>query len=243
MSFMRRVILTSIVLVAITAYAQRHRAVRHPIPPPVVTPQHLVLTASKDNTLYETSNGSTSDGAGIHLFAGKTNVNSRRRALVAFDLSQIPVGAKITSVTLTLHISLTTAGTETMSIHGVSAGWGEGTSNAGLFRDGDGTSSKTNDATWVHRFFSTTRWTNQGGDFDPSTDATAAAGSAGESIVFNATTAMIGRVQDWVDQPLTNFGWIVVGNESASHSTKQFDSRETTDSDNRPTLSVDYLPH
>ncbi|HEX7191543.1 MAG TPA: DNRLRE domain-containing protein [Thermoanaerobaculia bacterium] len=238
---MRRLAVTAIMLIAVTAAAQRHRAVRSAGPQPVTPqPQQVVLTASKDNTLFESSNGGQSDGAGVHLFTGRTNTGSRRRALIAFDLSQIPAGAKITSVTLTLHVSLSVAGTETLALHGVSADWGEGTSNAGAFRDGNGTSSKTNDATWIHRFFSSLRWTSAGGDFDSSTDATAAAGGSETDVVFNATTAMIARVQAWVDQPSTNFGWIVIGNESASRSTKQLDSRESASTSTRPTLAIDY---
>lgn len=241
---MRRLLVASTLLVAVVAAAQRHRAVRFPkVEPPQQQPQHLVLTAAKDNTLIETGNGGLSDGAGVHLFTGKTNTGSRRRALVAFDLSQIPAGAKITGVTLTLHVSQTVAGTETLALHGVSADWGEGASNAGVFRDGDGIASKTNDATWIHRFFSSTRWTNAGGDFDPSTDASAAAGFAGTDVVFNATAAMIARVQAWVDQPSTNFGWIVIGNESANRSAKQLSSREAATASERPTLAIDYLPH
>ena len=231
-------------LLAVSAAAQRHRAVRFPSPQPQpVTPQHIVLTASKDNTLFETTTGGVSDGAGIHLFTGRTNLGTRHRALIAFDLSQIPAGAKITAVTLTLHVSQTVAGTETLALHGVSADWGEGTSNAGIFRDGSGAASKTNDATWIHRFFSSTRWTNAGGDFDPNTDSSAAAGSAGTDVVFTATTAMIARVQSWVDQPSTNFGWIVIGNETASRSMKQLASREAMNTSERPTLAIDYLPH
>jgi len=239
---MRRLLVICAVLLAHAAAAQRHRAVRFPNAQPV-TPQHIVLTASKDNTLFESSNGGVSNGAGIHLFTGTTNSGSRRRALIAFDLSTIPAGAKITSVTLTLHISLSVAGTETLALHGVSADWGEGTSNAGVLRDGNGVSSKTNDATWIHRFFSNTRWTNAGGDFDSSTDSAAAADAAGTDVVFNATTAMIARVQGWVDQPSTNFGWIVIGNENGSRSTKRLSSRESTNTSDRPTLAIDYLPH
>src|SRR5437763_7062846 len=153
MVFVRRYLVVATLLIAVTTAAQRHRAVRFPNPVSV-TPQHIVLTPSKDNTLFENGSGSLSDGAGVHLFAGKTNTGSRRRALMAFDLSQIPAGAKITAVTLTLHISQTVTGTDTMTLHAVTADWGQGASNAGVFRDGNGTSAKTNDATWLHRFFS-----------------------------------------------------------------------------------------
>lgn len=240
---MRRLLVAFTLLIAAVAGAQRHRAVNIPKPQPPAPqpqPQHVVLTPSKDDTLFETGTGGTSNGAGIHLFTGRTNVGSRRRAVIAFDLSQIPAGAKVTAVTLTLHVSQTVAGTETLVIHGVSADWGEGTSNAGGFRDGGGAPSKTNDATWIHRFFSTTRWTNAGGDFDAATDSSAAAGGSGTDVVFNGTTAMIARVQGWVDHPSTNFGWIVIGNETSSRSTKELSSRESDAASERPTLAIDY---
>src|SRR6266550_329796 len=151
---MRRLAVISILLLTVAAAAQRHRAVRFPSPQPQpVTPQRVVLTPSKDNTLYESGSGSLSNGVGIHLFAGKTDGSLISRALVAFDVaSKIPANSKITSVTLTLQVTQTVAGTETMALHAVSADWGEGTSTAGSFRDGPGTSARTGDATWLHRF-------------------------------------------------------------------------------------------
>lgn len=231
-----------------TAGAQRHRAVHFPAPVPVpvpvpATPQTVVLTPSKDNTLYESSSGTISNGAGIHLFAGKTDGSLVHRALLAFDVaSKIPANSQITSVTLTIEVSRTTSGTETMALHAVSADWGEGTSNAGTFRDGTGTTAKTGDATWVHRFSPNTRWNKAGGDFDPTTDATAAASGSFTQLTFGPSTAMIARVQQWLDQPATNFGWIITGNESTRRTTKQFESRESPTPETQPTLTIDYLP-
>jgi hypothetical protein len=63
------------------------------------------LSPAKDNTIYEES-GSVSNGDGVSIFAGK-NANPFtsyiRRGLLQFDIaSQIPTGATITSVSLTL---------------------------------------------------------------------------------------------------------------------------------------------
>jgi hypothetical protein len=252
MTTMRRAFIISVLLVATAAAAQRHRAVHFPAPQPVpvpvpvpvpATPQTVVLTPSKDNTLFESSNGSISNGTGIHLFAGKTNGSLIRRALLAFDVaSKVPANSQITNVTLTLEVTQSVAGTETMALHAVSADWGEGTSNAGAFRDGTGTTAKTGDATWIHRFSPNTRWIKVGGDFDASTDATAAASGSFTQLTFGPSAALIARVQQWLDQPSTNFGWIITGNESASRSTKQFDSRESSTTELRPTLTIDYLP-
>jgi len=215
----------------------RRRAVRSGSPPPSL--QTVMLTPSKDNTLYQTSNGSLSNGAGIHLFAGMTNLRERRRALLAFDVaSQIPPGSQITSVALKLEVSQTVSGPESMELHRVSADWGEGSSNAGASRDGIGAGSRPGDATWIHTFFSNRFWTNQGGDFDAAADATALAGDG--PVNWGSSAAMIARGQDWLDHPSTNFGWIILGNEANAQTAKRFDSREIVSSDTRPSLTIEF---
>jgi hypothetical protein len=213
----------------------RRRAVRSPGVEPVV-PHTVTLTPSKDNTLYESGAGSISNGAGIHLFAGSTASRARRRALLAFDLSGIPPGSQITRVALTLRISQSISGPQTMRLHRVSTNWGEGTSNAGSSRDGDGAPSQSGDATWVHTFFPDVRWSSPGGDFETTADATA---QTTGSISWESS-AMIARVQQWLDQPSTNFGWIVIGNEGASTTAYRFDSREVVPETTRPALTIEF---
>lgn len=205
---------------------------------PVPTPQTVVLTPSRDNTLFQTTNGSLSNGAGIHLFSGATNTRQLRRALLAFDLaSQIPSGSRITSVSLALEISQTISGAENMELRRVSADWGEGASNAGSSNDGDGAASRTGDATWIHTFFPDRMWSRQGGDFDSAADARA---SAGSGTVTWASEGMIARVQVWLDQPSTNFGWILLGNEATARTAKRFNSREIPTSSSRPLLTIEF---
>ncbi|HEV8659844.1 MAG TPA: DNRLRE domain-containing protein [Thermoanaerobaculia bacterium] len=215
----------------------RRRAARSGSPQPSL--QTVVLTPSKDNTLYQTSNGSLSNGAGIHLFAGMTNQRDRRRALLAFDVaSQVPPGSQIVSVVLKLEVSQTAAGPESMVLHRLSADWGEGSSNAGDSRDGDGASSRTGDATWIHTFFPDRRWSTAGGDFDAAADAAALADFG--PVTWGSSAALIARVQDWLDHPSTNFGWIIVGNEASARTTKRFDSREVDPSATRPSLTIEF---
>jgi len=198
-----------------------------------------VLTPSKDSTLYQTLNGSLSNGAGIHIFGGMNNRGERRRALLAFDIAtQIPPGSQITSVALKLQVSQTNSGTESMELHGVSADWGEGSSNAGNSRDGDGTASQAGDATWIHTFFPDRFWTIPGGDFNIAADASVPVG--GGPFTWGSSTAMNARVQDWLDHPSTNFGWIILGNETSRQTAKRFDSREVTPSATRPALTVEF---
>jgi len=53
---------------------------------------------------------------------------------------------------------------------------------------------------------------------------------------------MVADVQGWLDQPATNFGWILIGNEAAPTTTKRFDTRESPISSNRPVLEVAFTP-
>ncbi len=200
----------------------------------------ITSTPSKDATLYQTADGSLANGSGVHIFAGKTNGAQLRRALLAFDVaSRIPPGSQITRATLTLNISQTISGIEPMELHAVLANWGEGASNAGSARDGVGVPSAANDATWIHTFYPNRFWSRTGGDFDSIAEASGAAGGLG-TFSFPSTLSTVARVQKWLDQPATNFGWIILGNETSSATTKRFDSREIATS-TRPALTIDFV--
>ena len=199
------------------------------------------ITASKDNTLYESTSGATSNGAGIHFFVGKTNGGSIRRGLVAFDLSEIPQGATISSVTLTLNMSKTNiaAPTTSISLHRVLADWGEATSDA-TGQEGRGAAATPDDATWIHRFFNTDTWNTAGGDFQSTTSGIAAV-SGVASYTWGSTNEMVADVQSWVDNPEGNFGWLLKGNESSNTTAKRFDTRENASAANRPILNINFI--
>jgi serine protease len=48
---------------------------------------------------------------------------------------------------------------------------------------------------------------------------------------------MVADVQSWLDNPATNFGWLVLGDESTGTTAKRFDSREST---SPPVLTIEY---
>ncbi|MBL8746907.1 MAG: hypothetical protein JNK58_11190, partial [Phycisphaerae bacterium] len=50
------------------------------------------------------------------------------------------------------------------------------------------------------------------------------------------------EVQSWVVDPGSNFGWLILGNESAPSTAKRFDSRENDDPAFRPVLTVTFIP-
>ena len=200
-----------------------------------------VISASKDNTLYESPTGALSNGAGNSLFAGRIASGEIRRGLLAFDIaSSIPAGSTITGVELTLHMTRSIAGFANVGVHRTLANWGEGASDA-PGEEGAGGAAAPGDATWLHSFSPTTLWTTPGGDFSPLASAVTEIGDIGV-YVWGSTAAMIGDVQLWVNNPSQNYGWTLVGDESSAFTSKRFASLNNLDPSVRPTLSVTYVP-
>jgi Dockerin type I domain len=211
------------------------------------TPTQIMLTSSADNTLYEALNQSNqlSNALGQHFYAGETNQSAGtnlRRGVLSFDLSSVPAGSTITSATLTLHMSMTNSGAENFDLHLLQQNWGEGTSNSGS-GGGNGSPATTNDVTWLDTFYDSTNpqfWTTAGGTFSSTVSATTSVNDVG---FYSWTGAgLVSDVQQWVNQPSTNFGWILIGNETTAGTAKQFDTRENTTSADVPTLTVNYTP-
>lgn len=196
------------------------------------------LGASKDNTLYESASGSTSNGAGNLIFAGRNSgtTNSIRRGLLAFDLASIPSGSTINSVTLTLHQDSNHTAPELTSLHRALESWGEGTS-VGL---GNGAPATAGDATWLHRSFNSLTWSTPGGVFAPTPSASTSVG--GNGFYTWSSPTLVADVQSFVNNPGGNFGWIILGNEGTASSAKRFHTREETEASFRPNLTIDYTP-
>jgi hypothetical protein len=196
------------------------------------------LMPSKDNTLYEfdPAEGDFSNGAGFHFFAGKTVMSELRRSVLAFDIAgSIPPGSIITSVTLTMNMSKTLGGAaRIVELHKLLADWGEGTSHA-PGEEGEGAPATPNDATWRHVFFDTIFWAIQGGDFSATISASQSVGPLGH-YTWNSAQ-MVADVQSWVNNPAGNFGWLVLGDESALGGAKRFDTRESA---SPPVLTIEY---
>ena len=202
------------------------------------------IGAAKDNTLYESVPDSLSNGLGAHFFVGRTNAAGSfkiRRGLIAFNIaSNIPAGSSIQSVVLILSMNKTISGDQTVSLHKLTADWGEGTSKA-AFGEGMGAPATNNDATWLHRFYNSILWTTAGGDFNSLASASTTVGVIA-FYTFGSTSQMVADVQDWLDNSGNNFGWILIGNESDSITTKRFSSKQDTSETSWPVLSVTYLP-
>ena len=69
----------------------------------LVSSEILQVNPDKDNTLYETDFADTSNALGEYTFIGKTGNNAGgklRRAVVRFDVSDIPANSTINSVSV-----------------------------------------------------------------------------------------------------------------------------------------------
>lgn len=200
------------------------------------------LVPVRDNTLYQTSFDFTSSGAGIYLFSGYTlRGGGERRAVLAFDVAgAIPAGSTIQAVELTMHVSRNNGSSEPALVHRVLASWGEGASDAGE-PGGQGVPAEAGDCTWIHRSFPGTLWGTPGGDFV--TTASAATPITGLGFfTWTTSAAMVADVQGWLDQPATNFGWLIRATAPISANARRFDSRENPDPSVRPQLVVTFTP-
>ena len=213
----------------------------------VAAQEEITLNPSEDNTIYEES-GALSNAVGQHLFAGRTGTNVpdgpwNRRALIAFDVAgALPEDVRIESVVLTMEVSkapfLGPVETD-MTLHRLTHDWGEGTSDA-PGQEGDGADATTDDATWTYAFYDSEEWGTPGGDYEADASATFTVEGTGEYSI-GSTEAMVADVQAWADDPSTNFGWIIIGDESQQHTARRFDSSEYENEERQPVLTITYV--
>jgi len=200
------------------------------------------IPAAKDNTLIEDVTGSLSNGSGTAFFVGNTGQGdafNSRRGLIQFDIagSSIPSGTTITGVSLSLFMSQSVSiNGQTIALHTVSQDWGEGSSNS---PGGIGDAASAGDATWLHTFFPTPLWTSAGGDFTVISSASVFVPAVVGSYSWSSA-GMVADVQNWLDNPVSNAGWLLLGDESAPSTVMRFNSRESSMSP--PVLSVTYIP-
>ena len=208
----------------------------------------ISLGASRDATIYENT-PDNSNGAGFTMFAGDNGMNSPRRALLDFDVAgSVPTGSTITGVQLTLVLE-GVAGTDstprTIALHTLLADWGQGTTGAGMGGGGTGQGFPANpgDATWSQNHFGTSSWMNAGGDFAPTSSASAVVSqSLNSAYTWGSTAALVSDVQNWLDSPGSNFGWLLMGDETGSQTFRQFYTQEAPNLAFRPELLIDFTP-
>jgi hypothetical protein len=213
----------------------------------------ITLGASQDGTIYS-NHINRGSGGGNALIVGTNGRDAPRRALIAFDVAgQLPAGVAIQSVKLTMVMGqLPTEPEEfaTIELHRVTSSWGEGTTqlqnppNDSFGGMGQGAPAHNGDVTWSSRFWGATPtpWTTPGGDFDASASGAAAIGLPIDiPYSWESTPAMVADVQEWLDNPAGNNGWILKNVDETSMSTfRVFYSRQTATAAWRPQLTIEY---
>ncbi len=170
----------------------------------------LLIYASSDNTLYESTDGSISNGLG-QIFTGVTNNGDIRRAILKFDLTKHNfdydlASENLDSVKLQIQVNKIPNQSYPIDIHLLQKNWGEGNSLALTGGGGQGTQATENDATWLNNFYPDSNWDNPGGDFNNDSIATI--------IVRNDTGAFLdsnpgefkAAFMNWIQNPDENFG-------------------------------------
>jgi len=206
----------------------------------------MSFTPSRDTTIFSDADNLASS-AGESAFAGATASGLARRALIYFDLSDVPAGTQqVIGASFAISVDRTPGDENPMTLHRLLADWGTGGSNSGT--GGGGALALPGDATWSHRFFgdNSRRWVDGGGTdspggfFDPTPSATLVVGTPDRYVWESPTLAA--DVQSWIDAPGTNFGWILIGEEAAPRSAKRFYSSEAALVSFRPALTLELAP-
>lgn len=199
----------------------------------------LTLEVSKDNVIYEDSDGGLSNGGGAYIFVGESGENRELRTLINFDTNSIPAGSIINSAAFIL--TSNTRRRETVvvatSLHRLLGDWGEGTA-VGSGGGGSGAPAHPGDATWIHQSSPGTMWTNPGGDFASSPSATL---DVTDNKLYQWSSAQLtADVQGMIDGTFDNFGWLLMGEQGLG--SKRFRSSESAAVSERPQLVIDYTP-
>ncbi len=196
------------------------------------------IIAGRDATLIEEPDGALANGSGPVIFVGRTGQvqNGIRRALLFFDVAGVvPRGALIESASLTLFLTPSTPAPAGVRVHRVLADWGEGPS---ADPGGSGAPSEPGDVTWIHRFYDFDFWAIAGGQFSGHSGAVLEV--TGGGFYEWDDRGLVNDVRLWIAAPSQNFGWILIGDETAPSTAKRFAGRENADSALRPVLEVEY---
>jgi hypothetical protein len=168
-------------------------------------------------------------GSSPTMASGKTGPNASgeiRRAVVRFDLTgQVPSGAQVNSASVTLTVVRVPNGRadSVFELRRLLAAWSE------------------SDVTWNSRLAGVP-WQFGGADGDqdratfPSSTVPITALGA---YTFPSTPELVADVQSWLDNPGTNFGWLLLSQDEQTYKTaREFGTRENPGA--VPLLMVDY---
>ncbi len=172
------------------------------------------------DTFLDQLSGSNNSGS-TTLSAGRATTQNGFQTLIKFEdiigagAGQIPQGAIVTNVTLTMYMTASPTFTNpTFSLYRMTAGWSD-----------------------------TATWSSMGdgigfGEARSSADRTIT-DSGVKSYTFASNAAMIASVQAWANDPSSNQGWYIFCDDNSSKAS--FASSENGTVANRPKLTVEYV--
>jgi hypothetical protein len=187
------------------------------------------------------------------LLAGIIQNRQTNRTLMKFDVAAaVPRGSKIQAATF--YISVNRQASDELKhsfyeLRRMLRPWGEGTNYwSDQIGEGHGTPAGPGGATWLYSFFATNAWAAPGAaegiDFSEEITSSTFINST-EVFEFEGTPQMLADIQVWLDNPGTNFGWMLKSEAEARPdevfaSAKRFTSRE--EPANAPLLAITYTP-
>lgn len=217
--------------------------------------EHVTLPAIQDNTIYSESDSSY--GAGLCLQVGRPgqargNVPLIRRALVQFDLTSIPAGSKIVSARLDLFRLVQGGPGNRLRVYKLLQDWGEGNSGAGEPCSPPpkqfGFAPTESSSTWNYRFYGAravwqteTGTTLHGGNFRSSFSDSEFVDPLAQNVGL-ASSGITNDAADWLRDPASNHGWILLGDEENLGTGLRFASRQDTLPTHPPSLTVFFTP-
>ncbi len=182
-----------------------------------------IQPSSADSYMNEGAKDTNYGGETYIEVSSKPSAWGNARGILKFDLSSIPSGSTITSVTLSLYLYSTRGTNRTYGVHKVTKNWTE------------------SGVTW-NKYDGTNNWSTSGGDYAATASATVTAGAVYNTWVEWSDSALASDVSDFVNNSSTNFGWIIKDQTEGSSNQDwvRFYSKEHTDSTLRPKLTVTY---
>lgn len=210
----------------------------------VCATNHFVPDA--DTSLLEVS-PSNNLGGFSGMNSGTTQNGPRNRALLHFNLSELPTNAVIQTAKLTVHVTqqpIDGYDFTAFGLHRMFRPWGEG-DKIPVTQPGQGVPATAGEATWLHAFYPTNQWAEPGGQLG--TDYSSIESSfeiiydvPNSPYTFPSTPELVDDVQLWINNPATNRGWMLrCADELPRFTARRFGTRE--DANNAPVLELKYL--
>lgn len=148
----------------------------------------------------------------------------------------------MTSVALTLHVTFAPGGAKdsVFALHSVRLPWEEGKGSPATGSGNNGAPAQTGETTWSNRLSPNTRWEAPGGragfDYGSKTTASVPVSGVGSYTIASASNPeLISDIQSWIDQPSSNFGWVLISqSEDILQTARRFGSPENPNSKSPP---------